>query len=107
MASPRAMRRSIVMIELRGSYRYATPQALELALEAAYSVLHDDDDLDDDWLKWFTRRGTTLTVHAQLDISDPFAAANVVQALAACAVEGVIDLQRGHSVDSFAPGDDA
>ncbi|HEY3806125.1 MAG TPA: hypothetical protein VGL61_26160 [Kofleriaceae bacterium] len=94
------------MIELRGSYRYATPEALELALEAARAVLHDDDDDLDDWLQWFTRRGTTLSIHARLDVADPFSAANVVQALAACAVEGVVDLRRGSSVDSFVPGDE-
>src|SRR6185503_15255109 len=104
MARARAARTTIAMIELRGSYRYATPAALEHALAAARAQLHDDD-LDDDWLRTFTQRGTTLAVHARLDLGDPFAAANVVQTLAEHAVEGVIDVHRGHSIDSFAPGD--
>ncbi|HEY1816294.1 MAG TPA: hypothetical protein VGG74_28295 [Kofleriaceae bacterium] len=95
--------RATRIVSLR-DYR-ALGLALELALEAARAVLHDDDDLDD-WLPWFTRRGTTLSIHARLDVADPFSAAHVVQALAACAVEGVVDLRRGSSVDSFVPGDD-
>ena len=93
------------MIELRGSYRYATPADLERALAAARAQLHDDD-LDDAWLHAFTRRGTTLAVNARLDLGDPFAAAHVVQTLAEHAIEGVIDVQRGRAVDSFAPGDE-
>jgi hypothetical protein len=105
MARARGARRTACMIELRGAYRYATPAALDLALEAARAQLHDDD-LDDDWLRSFTKRGTTLAVHARLDVADPFAAAHVVQTLAEHAVEGVIDLQRGAAIDSFAPGDE-
>ena len=92
------------MIELRGSYRYASPAALEQALAAAHAVLHDDDH-DSDWLHAFTKRGTTLAVHATLDVADPFAAADVVRTLSEHAVEGVIDLQRGLAIDSFASGD--
>jgi hypothetical protein len=93
------------MIELRGTYRYATPAALELALETARAQLHEDD-LDSDWLGAFTQRGATLAVHARLDVGDPFAAAHVVQTLAEHALEGVIDIRRGDAIDSFAPGDE-
>jgi hypothetical protein len=93
------------VIALRGSYRYATPAALERALAAARARLHDDD-LDDDWLGSFRRRGATLSVDARLDAADPFAAAEVVQALARDAEDGVIDLHRGRAIDSFTPGED-
>ena len=94
------------MIDLRGSYRYATIEALDTALDTARAQLHDDD-LDADWLRSFTKRGTTLAVHARLDLSDPFAAAHVVETLARDAIEGVVDLaQLGHSFDSFVSGDE-
>jgi hypothetical protein len=93
------------MIELRGSYRYASPAALEHALATARALLHDDD-LDAEWLRSFTKRGSTLAVDARLDVADPFAAAHVVQTLAEHAIDGVIDLQRGRAIDSFAPSDE-
>jgi len=95
------------MIELRGSYRYASPEAVELALAAACMQLHDDDP---DWLRSFTKRGTTLAVHARIAGADPFAAAHVVETLAEHAIEGVIDVAHcrcgARAVDSFAAGDE-
>jgi hypothetical protein len=105
MARARLARRTVGMIELRGSYRYASPAALEHALATARALLHDDDH-DADWLRSFTKCGSTLAVHARLDVADPFAAAHVVQMLAEHAIEGVIDLQRGRAIDSFAPSDE-
>lgn len=98
------------MIELRGSYRYASLDALDLALEAARAKLHDDDEHDAQLLGSFTRRGTTLAVHARMNDADPFAAAHVLETLAEHAIEGVVDVtdsrRGGHAFDSFGSGDE-
>ncbi len=98
------------MVELRGSYRYATPEALERAVMSAMLQLEDGDDhsLAGDWLRALSRRGTRLEVRAMLTTeSDPFLASSILSVLSDHAVEGSVDVRRGDSiVDSFTSGDD-
>jgi len=98
------------MVELHGSYRYATPEALERAVMTAMLHLDDDDDhrLAGDWLRALSRRGTRLEVRATLTAeSDPFLASSILAVLSDHAVEGSVDVRRGETVlDSFGPGDD-
>ncbi|HUJ58149.1 MAG TPA: hypothetical protein VLX92_06645 [Kofleriaceae bacterium] len=85
-------------IELRGTYRYASPAALEHALASARAQIDDDDhaELEPDWLRAVIRHGTTLRVDARLPAaSDRFLAAAVLDALAAAAIEGVVEARRG------------
>ncbi|CAN5683898.1 hypothetical protein BH11MYX1_BH11MYX1_12010 [soil metagenome] len=97
------------MVELRGSYRYATPEALEAAVRSA--LLHaseaDDDHDCAEWLRTLTRRGTRLEVRATLTPdSDPFLAASLLSVLSEAAIEGAVDVRRGDKVvDCFGSGD--
>jgi hypothetical protein len=98
------------MVELHGSYRYATAEALERAVMTAILQLEDEDDhqLAGDWLRALSRRGTRLEVRAILTAdSDPFLASSILGTLSQLAVEGSVDVRRsGTVVDSFGPGDD-
>ena len=98
------------MVELHGSYRYASPEALERAVTTAMLHLDDEDDhrLAGDWLRALSRRGTRLEVRATLTAeSDPFLASSILAVLSDHAVEGSVDVRRGETViDSFGPGDD-
>ncbi|MEO8552530.1 MAG: hypothetical protein ABI678_21280 [Kofleriaceae bacterium] len=98
------------MVELRGSYRYASPAALERAVMTAMLQLEDDDDhvLAGEWLRALSRRGTRLEVRATLTTeSDPFLASTILAVLSDHALEGAVDVRRGDSiVDSFVSGDD-
>ncbi len=97
------------MIEIRGSYRYATLESLEQAIAAVHEQLDDDEpeQLTVDWLRLFVRFGTTLHVNATL----PFGAyrvlsGGVVDALACGAIEGAVEARRsGRIVDFFPSGD--
>ena len=98
------------MVELRGSYRYETPEALERAVLTAMLQLEDDDDhhLAGDWLRALSRRGTRLEVRAMLTSdSDPFLASSILGVLSDHAIEGAVDVRRGETVvDCFSPHDD-
>jgi hypothetical protein len=98
------------MVELRGSYRYASPEALERAVMTAMLQLEDDDDhsLAGDWLRALSRRGTRLEVRATLTTeSDPFLASTILAVLSDHALEGAVDVRRNDTVvDSFVSGDD-
>jgi hypothetical protein len=95
-------------IEYRGTYRYATPDALERALASAREHLDDDElhELGQAWARFFVRSGTTLRIEATLPISaDRFGTAAVLEALASTAVEGVVEARRGaHRLDLFPSG---
>ena len=97
------------MVELRGSYRYATPEALEAAVYAAMSRASETDDDHDSsvWLRTLIRRGTRLEVRATLTRdSDPFLASSVLSVLSEAAIEGAVDVRRGDKfVDCFDSGD--
>jgi hypothetical protein len=97
------------IVELHGSYRYATPEALEAAVVAA--MLHVDDEDDQraaEWLRRLSRRGTRLEVRATLTKdSDPFVASSILTVLSDHAIEGAVDVRRGATVvDCFASGED-
>ncbi|HET9992252.1 MAG TPA: hypothetical protein VFQ65_27160 [Kofleriaceae bacterium] len=98
------------MVELHGSYRYATPEALERAVMSAMLQLDDEDDhrLAGDWLRALSRRGTRLEVRATLTTeSDPFLASSILAVLSDHAIEGSVDVRRGDAIlDSFGPGDE-
>jgi hypothetical protein len=97
------------MVELRGSYRYETPEALERAVLTAMLQLEDEDDhLAGDWLRALSRRGTRLEVRAILTTdSDPFLASSILGVLSDHAIEGAVDVRRGETiVDCFSPHDD-
>jgi hypothetical protein len=98
------------MVELRGSYRYASAEALERAVMTAMLQLEDEDDhsLAGDWLRALSRRGTRLEVRATLTTeSDPFLASTILAVLSDHALEGAVDVRRNDTVvDSFVSGDD-
>jgi hypothetical protein len=98
------------MVELRGSYRYESPEALERAVLTAMLQLEDEDDhrLAGDWLRALARRGTRLEVRATLTHdSDPFLASSILGVLSDHAIEGAVDVLRGERVvDCFSTGDD-
>jgi len=91
--------------EVRGSYHYPDTTTLEDALLAARTRIEDDElgEIEPDWIKAFQRRGTRLTVQAQLPAAaDRYLAAAVLETLAATAVEGVVEISRGgRCVDWF------
>ncbi len=97
-------------IRFHGSYRYATPAALQRALETARRWLDDEEhyDLDGDWLAYFVAIGATLQVDTQLPIeADRFAAVAVMEALAEHALEGLVEARRGDlRLDAFPSGTD-
>jgi len=98
------------MVELRGSYRYESAEALERAVLTAMLQLEDEDDhhLAGDWLRALSRRGTRLEVRATLTHdSDPFLASSILGVLSDHAIEGAVDVRRGEQlVDCFSTGDD-
>jgi len=98
------------MVELRGSYRYASAEALERAVMTAMLQLEDEEDhsLAGDWLRALSRRGTRLEVRATLTTeSDPFLASTILAVLSDHALEGAVDVRRNDTVvDSFVSGDD-
>ncbi len=97
-------------IRFHGSYRYASPAALQRALETARRWLDDEElyDLDGDWLACFVASGATLQVDTQLPLeADRFAAVGVMEALAEHALEGIVEARRGQvRVDAFPSGTD-
>ena len=97
-------------IRFHGSYRYATPEALQRALEAARRWLDEEElyDLEGDWLGCFVASGATLRIDTQLPIeADRFAAVAVMEALAEHALEGIVEAQRGEQrLDAFPCGVD-
>jgi hypothetical protein len=97
------------MVELRGSYRYASPEALERAVLTAMLQLEDEEDhrLAGDWLRALSRRGALLEVRATLTTeSDPFLASSILGVLSDHAIEGAVDVRRGGTLlDSFSPAD--
>lgn len=98
------------MVELRGSYRYASAEALERAVMSAMLQLEDEEDhtLAGNWLRALSRRGTRLEVRATLTTeSDPFLASTILAVLSDHALEGAVDVRRGNSVvDTFVSNDD-
>lgn len=95
-------------IQYRGSYQYADQPSLERAVTSARAEL-EDDELEDIglWLRFFVRRGTSLTVNVTLPASAEhrFVAANVFLILAHGAIEGSVEAVRGlEPVDLFASG---
>ncbi|MFT3697604.1 MAG: hypothetical protein QM831_30955 [Kofleriaceae bacterium] len=95
------------MVELRGSYRYESAEALERAVAIAMQQAHDDD-AEVDWLRTLSRRGTRLEVRATLTVeSDPFLASSILNVLSDHAIEGAVDVRRGETViDTFSPDED-
>jgi hypothetical protein len=91
--------------ELRGTYVYASVDAVKSALAAARARLEDDElgELEPGWLDAFVRRGTVLSIHSWLPIAaDRFLAAEVLQTLARGAVDGVVELSlAGRCIDWF------
>lgn len=94
------------VLEYRGSFRYLDQRALELAIGEAAEHLEDDgiSELDREWMRFVSRRGTTVHVDATLPTSaDRYIAAAVLGALARSAIEGCVDVKRGdHVLDAFA-----
>ena len=97
-------------IRFHGSYRYASPDALERALAAARQWLDEEElyDLDGDWLACFVASGATLRIDTLLPIeADRHAAVAVMEALAHDALEGIVEAQRGETrLDAFPSGVD-
>lgn len=93
------------MVELRGSYRYESAEALERAVTVAMQQVEDEDA---DWLRTLSRRGTRLEVRAMLTVeSDPFLASSILNVLSDHAIEGAVDVRRGEIIlDTFSPEDD-
>ena len=93
------------MLEYRGSFRYSDADSLERVLAEARAYLDDDDvcDLDRDWLRFVSRRGTTVRVDAIMPASaDRYVAAALIGVLARAAVEGCVEVMRGdHLLDAF------
>jgi hypothetical protein len=99
-------------VRFQGSYRYASPAALERAILAARAEL-DDDEINDPCfgsLRWFVKDSPSSV---RVDVLVPavseagFAVSHAFQALARDAVEGVVEARRGaRRVDLFASGDD-
>ena len=88
-------------LEYRGSFRYVDVNALDAAIVEATEQL----DIDDfEWMRFVSRRGTTIRVEASVPASiDRYVAAAVLGALARNAVEGCVDCKRGDAlVDAFA-----
>ena len=88
-------------LEYRGSFRYIDVNTLDAAIVEATEHL-DVDDFE--WMRFVTRRGTTIRVEAVVPASvDRQGAAAVLGALAQRAVEGCVDCTRGDTlVDAFA-----
>lgn len=95
-------------IHFHGSYRYASPAALQTALETARRWLDEEElyDLDGDWLACFVASGATLRIDTRLPIeADRFAAVAVMEALAQGALEGIVEARRGElKLDAFPCG---
>jgi hypothetical protein len=92
-------------IELRGTYLYANPDALDRALAAARSRLDAelDGDREVDWMRCFMRQGSRLWVHGQLPDQAITLAVGVVTVLANEAVEGLVVARRGEQALDYFP----
>jgi len=95
------------LLEYRGSFRYIDRSTLDRAILDASEHLEDDglSELDREWMRFVSRRGTTVHVEAILPASaDRHVAAAFLEALARSAIEGCVDVKRGgHVLDAFAP----
>ena len=87
-------------LEYRGSFRYIDVDALDAALTEATEHL-DVDDFE--WMRFVSRRGTTIRIEAVVPASvDRHVAAAVLGTLAELAIEGCVACTRGDRlVDAF------
>lgn len=97
----------IAMLEYRGSFRYSDAIILERVLAEARACLDDDDvsDLDREWLRFVSRRGTTVRINATMPpAADRYVAAALLGILAGSAIEGCVEVMAGdHLLDAFTP----
>ena len=96
-------------IHFRGTYRYASRDALERALAAARTQLDEEEVPEPSLtsLRSFASQGTKLRVDVVLPaaIEVRFAAAAVFEALAERAIEGAVEaVHAGVPVDLFPSG---
>ena len=87
---------------MRNVYTAAAPDFTPVRLTA---YLEDDEvsELDREWLRFVSRRGTTVRVDAIMPPSaDRYVAATIIGVLARDAVEGCVEVMRGdHLLDAF------
>jgi hypothetical protein len=96
-------------IRFQGTYRYASPAALERAILAARHELDDEEPCFGSLRLFIKESPSSLRVDVFVPaVSEAgFAVSHAFQALARDAVEGVVEARRGERrVDVFASGDD-
>jgi hypothetical protein len=98
-------------IHFKGTLRYESRELLDRAVVAAHAQLEDEDATDPSLasLRTLVARGNRLSIDVRLPGAPDvrFAAAAMLEILAAHAADGSIEARDGdRAVDVFAPGGD-